>query len=548
MKKRELLQIDESNIEDLRSEANYQLGGELKKFFTEEEQSAIYGKIEEAQTPAAVKKIVENLRRINVALEIGSIARPEVLRSMMENDDRNEKSASEKKIFEEVKNIREAALEYIDEAKSWLFEQGSVTAMNRAWRLVEALSAADVELVKRKIRFLERQRAADERMRELMDKAVQSRIEREEAAAEQARLEAERAEQARLEAEERARAEQERIGRQERERAEQERIAREREEQERLRREVQASLEAEREEQLRIRLAERRRLREAAMGGFENLPTEVIFVRNAQNPFKEAFEAGGVESSERQDMVWNLVEQCKSQAQIYQGRGLPEWGRDISRMEERLRNLSPEKKQIMEAEINVGKIPIFMSGKQAMLRTTLAQMEKLTPKLNEDGTVANESYLEWEDLKELIARRDEILVADIPDEPYILFTKPTQKSEFRSKTVEEQKAAIEALNINRTMENKIFAMNLHEYGAMQTIFSEMAFEESLLVYDVELEVYKPLDFSENTWTRFISLLPRFSGLVPFCSWYQYVRRLFFGSGNCVANAHAGVRLSVRVMI
>jgi len=221
----------------------------------------------------------------------------------------------------------------------------------------------------------------------------------------------------------------------------------------------------------------------------------------------------------------------------------------VKKAKENLGKMSLEKLEIIKQEIKEGAIPIIMPGKRVMMETTLDEIKKLTPKYKEKGTEIkrrNESSLEWDYLKGLIENRNELLVSDIPDEPYILLTKPTQKSELRDKSVEEQKTAITELNENRAEENKMHAMNLHEYAAMQTVFSEELIERSD-AGDVELSKLEPLDFDGGTWTRFVSL-NTFSGFVPFGYWARNMHRFNFEHDFIDSSTSAGVRFSTRVMI
>jgi len=278
-----------------------------------------------------------------------------------------------------------------------------------------------------------------------------------------------------------------------------------------------------------------------------------ICVENAKNPFQEAFRDGGVEAPEQKTMEWNLVEQSGKDAEIYRDRGLTSWAESLSGLEEKLRNLSVEKRKIIEAEIAEGAIPIIMPGKQVQLETTVEEIKKLRPKfkINEDGeiTLAGESYLERDLLKNLIARRNELLVLDIPDEPYILLTKPTHESELRDKTVVEQKQAILDITAERTANNRapVYAMNLHEYVALQTVFSEMIKQRNT-DENLELTQMRPLDFSGQTVTRVI-LRPLSSyGLVPTGYWNQNDSQLILDYDFVLADPVVGVRLSVRVAL
>ncbi|MBU1132512.1 hypothetical protein KKC32_04705, partial [Patescibacteria group bacterium] len=270
---------------------------------------------------------------------------------------------------------------------------------------------------------------------------------------------------------------------------------------------------------------------------------------DAKNPFAEAFKDGGVDAPETIDYELNFEELADMNAEVYETRGLHKWAEEVKKAKEKLGKMSLEKLEIVKREIKEGAIPIIMPGKRVMLETTLTQIKKLTPKYKERGldiTEASESSLEWVYLKELIESRNQVLVSDIPDEPYILLTKPTPKSELRDKSVKEQKIAIMELNKNRTEENKIYAMNLYEYAAVQAIFPEMTIKRSE-DEDVELSKLSALDFRGSGWTRFVSL-PVFFGCVASGDWPLHCAELHFDSGHLRASPYAGVRFSVRMLI
>ncbi|MBU1132187.1 hypothetical protein KKC32_03000 [Patescibacteria group bacterium] len=285
----------------------------------------------------------------------------------------------------------------------------------------------------------------------------------------------------------------------------------------------------------------------------KEVETKGLIIKDAKNPFAEAFKDGGVDAPETIDYELDFEELADMNAAVYENRGLLSWAEEVKRAKEKLGKMSLEKLEIIKQEIKEGAIPIIMPGKRVMLETTLDEIKKLTPRYKSEGAEiaeANESLLEWEYLKGLIESGNELLVSDIPDEPYILLTKPTQKSELRNKSVDEQKIAITELNENRTEENKMYAMNLHEYAAMQTVFAEEMIERSE-DEDAELSKLNPLDFGFATWTRFVSL-PAYTApgsssvLVPFGDWDRLAGQLIFGVGNVYASDGAGVRLSVRV--
>ncbi|MBU1131761.1 hypothetical protein KKC32_00705, partial [Patescibacteria group bacterium] len=203
----------------------------------------------------------------------------------------------------------------------------------------------------------------------------------------------------------------------------------------------------------------------------KEVKTERLIIKDAKNPFAEAFRDGGVDAPETIDYELDFEELADMNVAVYENRGLHAWAEEVKKAKEKLGKMRLEKLEIIKREIKEGAIPIIMPGKRAMLETTLEQIKMLRPKFksfNKEEELADGSSLVGEHLNQLINERNELLVSDIPEKPYILLTKPTQKSELRGETMNKQIEAIVALNANRTEENKICAMNPHEYAAVQT--------------------------------------------------------------------------------
>ncbi|MBU1132183.1 hypothetical protein KKC32_02980 [Patescibacteria group bacterium] len=281
----------------------------------------------------------------------------------------------------------------------------------------------------------------------------------------------------------------------------------------------------------------------------KEVETERLIIKDAKNPFAEAFFDGGADAPETIDYELNFEELADMNAAVYEDRGLDLWAEEVKKAKENLGKMSLEKLEIVKREIKEGAIPSIMPGKRVMMETTLKQIKMLRPKFksfNKEEELADESYLEWEHFKQLINTRNELLVSDVPEGSYILLTRPTQESELRGKTVNEQIEAIAALNANRTAENKIYAMNLHEYAAEQAMRSQMIMDQSEMAGE-ELSQVRPMDYGGATWTRFVSL-PASSGVVPNGFWDRSAGQLHFGYGGVSAYGSAGVRLSVRVEI
>lgn len=248
-------------------------------------------------------------------------------------------------------------------------------------------------------------------------------------------------------------------------------------------------------------------------------------VRDALNPYRQALLEGGIVASdpivaEQRDMTVDLIQLIKQDQSSYQGAGLNEWARSLNNLESRLAALSPEKRGIIEQEIKDGAIPVFMPGKDIQFGLTLEQLTKqfkpLWIKDSQPQTVAD-TFLEWDHFINLIQTKAKELLADVPDKPYILFTKPTQAPAY--------------------------SMNPHEYAAVQKCFTERL----PMMANGSLSTVDPLD--KNTWTRFIHLSLSSDGDVPDGYFNPDDRRLRFNWGDAAsADAKGGFRLSVRTEI
>ncbi|MBI5022994.1 MAG: AAA family ATPase [Candidatus Magasanikbacteria bacterium] len=283
-------------------------------------------------------------------------------------------------------------------------------------------------------------------------------------------------------------------------------------------------------------------------------PTSFI-VRDSLNPYREALLAGGIVASdpavaERKDMAIDLIQLLSQDQSSYQAAGLAEWAKSLNNLESRLSALSPEKRKIVEQEIKDGSIPVFMPGKDIQFSLTVEQLTKQLKPLwikNSQAQTVADGYLELDYFINLIQTKAKELLVDVPANPYILLTKPTQAPDVRTcdKTLDLQKAELQAINKERKKQNQAtaYSMNPHEYAALQVLFTKRTQSESA----VPLTDLTPLD--SNTWTRFIHLPFSSGGSVPSGCFYPDDRRLGFGWGGAAgADAGGGFRLSVRTEI
>jgi hypothetical protein len=272
-----------------------------------------------------------------------------------------------------------------------------------------------------------------------------------------------------------------------------------------------------------------------------------IRVENMPSPFAEVYTDNGLPVPEKETREIDLEAQVNEDLSAYRGCKLERWADNIEKSRSRLKHLSKEKKEIISKELQEGAIAIFMPGRDVMFSLTMEELtQKLKPFWKQSGAEQSvaDSYL-WEHIGELIKAKAKELVADVPEKPYILLTKPTQSPEERTKdkTVEDQNKELVKINKERRKKGKTpqYDMKPQEYVALQKFFTERACQSAGGTFN-EVE---PLD--KDTWTRFIAL-PLSSGFVPAGRWASRDRRLRFGDDGALARREAGFRLSVRVEI
>lgn len=168
----------------------------------------------------------------------------------------------------------------------------------------------------------------------------------------------------------------------------------------------------------------------------------------------------------------------------------------------------------------------------------------------QDGAqTADDAYLEWNYLQNLITEHSNELVKDVPVNPYILLTKPTQKPEERTlnKKVPQQLAELKKINDERGRNRaEVFAQNMHEYVALQNVWPE-ELAEVARAENINLDNLSPLD--RDTLTRYISMPLSSGGFVPVGRWDPGNRQFSFGRYDAdFADPSRGFRLSVRVEI
>jgi hypothetical protein len=271
-----------------------------------------------------------------------------------------------------------------------------------------------------------------------------------------------------------------------------------------------------------------------------------IRVENMPSPFAEVYTDNGLPVPEKETQNIDLEKQLEEDCAAYRSCGLESWADDIETFKPRLKKMSKETKAQIAKEMQEGAIAIFMPGRAVQYKDAVETLtKKLKPVWTEEGKekTVTDGYLDWGHLETLKNILEENL-SNIPEGPYTMLTKPTQKPELTSMTVDEQLAELLERDKKRKRENKpaeYTIMNL-EYAAMQKFFTERAKKN---------KIFKKLDpLDKNTFARFVGI-PFFSrDFVEHANWNSKEGHLSFNSDDEADYEHAllcmGVRLAVRI--
>jgi len=276
---------------------------------------------------------------------------------------------------------------------------------------------------------------------------------------------------------------------------------------------------------------------------FENNLSSKIKVENMPSPFAEVFVANGLPVPEKETQIVELEKQMEEDCAVYRACGLEMWAEDIERSRALLWSLSEEKREQIAQEMQEGKIAIFMPGRAVQYANAVDTLtKKLKPVWLESGKerIVSDGIL---DGAHIIAELEKIAKAQtvgIPDEPYLMLTKPTQTSESTSMTVEAQLADIVERNAKRKKALEEFSMMPPEYAAMQKIFTMRAKRDKRFLR------MNPLD--KNTLTRFVSIPLSLGKFVPSAWWSSDEGRLKFSGDGVRAVPIKGVRFSGRMKL
>ncbi len=164
----------------------------------------------------------------------------------------------------------------------------------------------------------------------------------------------------------------------------------------------------------------------------------IFRVPDAMNPYHEALLVAGLdqnETHERQEMTVNIREEIRRQLQLYREVTdsndqpvLEEWINDITQNLELLFAEVAKNPAKIKARIKAGMIPIVMPSRRVQERTWKKAMTHLKPCLIEKGEMLyiSDTYIGFDDGT---GRSPPSFPTTIPERPYLVWTKPTQKPE-----------------------------------------------------------------------------------------------------------------------
>jgi len=282
---------------------------------------------------------------------------------------------------------------------------------------------------------------------------------------------------------------------------------------------------------------------------FENNLEMIIKVENMPSPFAEVYAYNDLPIPEKETQVIDLEKQLKEDCEAYRVCGLSAWADNIETFLPRLKKMISENKGGIAREMQEGAIAIFMPGRAVQYANAVETLtQKLKPVWKEQGEekTVNDGYLTGDHLIAELEKIAKEKTVDIPEEPYLMLTKPTQRPELTSMTVDEQIVEIVERNKKRKKGNKPaeFAMMPTEYAVMQKFFTARA--KNLKNNDGKglFEKLDPLEIA--TFIRFVSIPLSPRGFVAYGYWNPSGCRLYFAHGGVDAASSGGVRFAVRL--
>ena len=284
----------------------------------------------------------------------------------------------------------------------------------------------------------------------------------------------------------------------------------------------------------------------------------VFVVPDSLNPYREALKEAGLSgpaTAEKKEVTINIPEeistQCAVYAEVKDASGKPvlqDWVSDISNNKHLLFAEVAKDYEKIQERIKAGMVPTVMPSRSVQETTWEVAMTNLKPiwidsvksKLK---MKVNDSYLYDKYGTEKMNQAN--FFKDIPDRPYLLWTKPSQKSDAETfnKTFDDQKKYQAKLVVDHPNLYDPKDIIPTEYSAVLSNASHAVLEryKQIIGGGEEPSVLKPLDY--YTYTRFLSAGLFSVGNVPRAYFYPDSSgpRVNFGRGDSAADNDRGFR-------
>ncbi len=283
----------------------------------------------------------------------------------------------------------------------------------------------------------------------------------------------------------------------------------------------------------------------------------LFVVSDAPNPYHSALIDAGLESHEvpkQKEMIVDIRQEIQRQCTIYNE---VKGATGCSLLEEWVNNIQDNKALIyaevakdrikIEKRIKEGMIPIVMPSRAVQERTRHTALTFLQPIWIQDGTkkAVQNGYTNAMYEGQVMSRFG--FFKNIPDRPYLVWTKPTQKPELHTCNMSfiEQQAHYTRLVSNYPDLYDKTDIIPTEYSALQAIFTinvRQRFQE-LQGHMNEPNEITPLD--QHGFTRFLSMGLLSNTFVPFSCFNDAERQIVHSGGIYGISHNRGFRPAAR---
>jgi hypothetical protein len=277
------------------------------------------------------------------------------------------------------------------------------------------------------------------------------------------------------------------------------------------------------------------------------------------NPFADIWTENGVTGKEKLEKfeidLGEMLELCKA---TYRKKGLDTWADALPQTTAEIIPTDPKQQERYKEYLKEGRIPIFMPPRSMQLDTMASmvsgdQFSHFKPDITTTDshgatstTEANDGYIPWDHFRNLMAAKNQTLVAGVPDHWYIMWLQPTQESEYRDESLANQEKYIANKQKefkDKTQKDLIGGIMPAEYCAFQTLLPEIAREYLSKMEGKNLTSYTPLD--AKTYTRFSGVEKSADGSIAVANCLPGNSQLLLNWVVGVPYSLDGVRLLVR---